>query len=202
MPAAKFIALATALLGAVSASPCKPTGSGSGSNSTDTFISTGTTFSLMALRSGSEVHFQTFSAAKGSFFLALPSSNATCTDGSEPDSATFTLSEDGELLLYGEEPQQKAFADRSGMGQGKFGYMGGNDTAGTRWETTGFELDETNDLTLNGAEFLACPNSIDSAWSVWMNAGVENPAGNEGCLGIMARAVKATDPVMCEYTTS
>lgn len=184
-------------------------------------------FQLMALRSGSDIHFAGFNAAKNSIFLDLPSQNASCTCESE-DKATFYL-RDGGLYLYGDDdtPQQ-LYADRSGMGklhqrlapclysclhllilsffcrllgQGKLGYTTGTEPPPRNAEQTGWVLDEANDLTLDGAGLIACPNSIDGAWSVWVSAGVDQPAGNTGCLGMSARAVEIEDPTSCLYTS-
>ncbi|OTA58958.1 cell wall protein PhiA [Hypoxylon sp. EC38] len=156
-------------------------------------------FSLMALRSASEVHFASFEAAKSSIFLNLPSQNASC-DAGPADYATFYL-QDGSLYLYAASatPQQ-LYVDPSGMGQGKLGYTTGAQPPPQKSLRTKFELDEYNDLTFNGAGFLACPNSIDGAWSVWVSAGVDQPAGNEGCLGISVRAVEVLEPNGCLYT--
>ncbi|KAI1100032.1 cell wall protein PhiA [Jackrogersella minutella] len=158
-------------------------------------------FTLTALRSASEVHDAPFEAAKSSIFAKLPNQNATCQGGSA-DAAIFYL-QDGALFLNSpSSTPQQLFADRSGMGQGKFGYTtAGSESAPTNSERTGFQLDESNDLTLNGAGFIACPNSIDGAWSVWVSAGVEQPAGNTGCVGISARAVQADAPITCTYTS-
>ncbi|KAI0844274.1 cell wall protein PhiA [Daldinia vernicosa] len=156
-------------------------------------------FSLMALRSASEVHFASFEAAKGSLFLKLPSQNASC-DAGPADYATFYLQDGGLYLYAASATPQQLYADRSGMGQGKLGYTTGAEPAPRNGERTSFALDESNDLTLNGAGFLACPNSIDGAWSVWVSTGVDQPAGNQGCLGISVRAVEVTNPNGCLYT--
>ncbi|KAH6651969.1 hypothetical protein BKA67DRAFT_343142 [Truncatella angustata] len=205
--------------GAAMAVPCQPSGTTSPSYSaaaasstvsasasaSATAIAAGDKFGLMALRSASPVHFAQFDAALSSVFLNLPSQNATCDDGTQPttaDYATFTLSEDGELYLYAASatPQQ-LYADRSGMGQGKFGYTTGAQPAPRNGERTTFAIDQYGDLTLNGSGFIACPNSIDGAWSVWADAGVANPAGNSDCLGISVRAVEiAGTPNSCVYT--
>ncbi|PKS12415.1 hypothetical protein jhhlp_000621 [Lomentospora prolificans] len=163
-------------------------------------IEDGDTFNLMALRSASAIHFANFNAALSSVFLRLPEQNATCNSESD-GSATFYL-KDGGLYLYDDnsaDPQQ-LFVDRSGMGQGKFGYTTGSQAAPRNSERETFELDEYDDLTFNGAGFLACPSSIGGAFSVWVSAGVENPGGNEGCLGMSVRAVKNDDPNSCVYT--
>ncbi|KAI0098017.1 hypothetical protein GGR51DRAFT_539020 [Nemania sp. FL0031] len=199
-------ALSLALFaGAALASPCKPSTTTSASTPTSTAVVPGDKFGLLALRSASPIHFAEFSAALSSIFLNLPAQNATCDNGSTPttaDSATFTLSEDGALYLYAASatPQQ-LYVDRSGMGQGKLGYTTGAQPAPRNGERTAFAIDEYGDLSFNGAGFIACPNSIDGAWSVWVDAGVANPAGNSGCLGLSARTVKIADtPNSCLYT--
>lgn len=157
-------------------------------------------FQLMALRSGSEIHFAPFSAAKNSVFLDLPSQNATCADGPE-DRATFFL-RNGGLYLYGDPAtEQQLYADRSGMGQGKFGYTTGTEPPPRNAEETGWVLDEANNLSLNGTGLIACPNSIDGAWSVWVYAGIDQPAGNSDCVGFSARAVQIDEPNSCLYTS-
>lgn len=171
-----------------------------------TTIAPGDKFVLTALRSASPIHFASVSAAKRSIFLNLPSQGATCDDGSkptDPNFATFTLSEDGGLYLYAASatPQQ-LFADRSGMGQGKLGYTTGAEPGPKNGERTGFVVDEYGDLTLGGSGFVACPSSIDGAWSVWVSTGVANPGGNSDCLGFSARASKIeTAPNSCLYTS-
>ncbi|KZL82972.1 cell wall protein [Colletotrichum incanum] len=159
-------------------------------------------FQLMALRSASPVHFSRFQAAKSSVFLQLPSQNATCDDREADDAATFYLSDDGGLYLYAASatPQQ-LYADRSGMGQGKFGYTTGAQPAPRNGERTGFTIDQYGDLTLEGAGFLACPNSIEGSWAIWVSAGIANPAGNTDCLGVSVRAVEVTKPNSCTYTS-
>ncbi|KAK6956049.1 hypothetical protein Daesc_001319 [Daldinia eschscholtzii] len=156
-------------------------------------------FSLMALRSASEVHFAGFDAAKSSLFLNLPNQNASC-DAGPADSATFYLQDGGLYLYAASATPQQLYVDRSGMGQGKLGYTTGAQPTPKNAERTSFTLDESNDLTFNGAGFIACPNSIDGAWSVWVSAGIDKPAGNEGCLGISVRAVEVSEPNGCLYT--
>jgi hypothetical protein len=206
-------ALSLALfVGAAMASPCKPSSSTptystptSSTAPSSTAIAPGDKFGIMALRSASPIHFAQVDAALGSIFLNLPSQNATCDDGTKPTTAeyaTFTLSDGGGLYLYAASatPQQ-LYVDRSGMGQGKLGYTTGAQPGPRNSERTGFTLDQYDDLSFNGAGFLACPNSIDGAWSVWVDTNVSNPGGNSGCLGFNARAVKiAGTPNSCLYT--
>ncbi|KAF7556912.1 hypothetical protein G7046_g6173 [Stylonectria norvegica] len=157
-------------------------------------------FRLMALHSDSNMHFPKFNAALNSIFFLLPKQNASCDVGKTDGTATFYL-KDGGLFLYSTSatPQQ-VYADRSGMGQGKLGYITGAQPPPRNGELTGWALDKENNLNLKGAEFIACPNSIDGAWSVWVSAGVDQPGGNKGCLKLPARAVEVKKPVGCSYT--
>ena len=79
-------------------------------------IPDGTAFNIMALRSGSPIHFNEFNAALSSIMMKLPQPNATC-DAESDRFATFYINEGG-LYLYAESatPQQ-LFVDRSGMGK-------------------------------------------------------------------------------------
>jgi hypothetical protein len=106
--ASKILTIAALFMAAVSASPAT-------ARSTGTTIPAGTPFTLMALRSASGVHFQSFQAAHNSIFAGLPSQNASC-DAGVVSPAVFTLTEAGELFLYTKNPPQELFADRSGMG--------------------------------------------------------------------------------------
>ncbi|KAI1361565.1 hypothetical protein F5Y08DRAFT_15307 [Xylaria arbuscula] len=203
------------LAGAAMASRCKPSPTYSANptySATPTSSATPSPtigpnepFGILSLRSASPIHFAQFQAALSSIFLDLPSQNSTCDDGEKPTEAnyaTFTLSEDGGLYLYAASatPQQ-LFVDRSGMGQGKLGYTTGAQPGPRNGERTGFSIDEYGDLSFNGAGFIACPNSIDGAWSVWVDAGVVNPGGNSDCLGLAARTTKIEQDVnSCSYT--
>ncbi|KAI1311995.1 hypothetical protein F5Y03DRAFT_261855 [Xylaria venustula] len=202
-----------ALVGAAMASPCKPstttpsysTSPTTSASPTSTVIAPNEPFGVMSLRSASPIHFAQFDAALNSIFLYLPSQNATCDDGTKSttaDSATFSLSEDGSLYLYStSNPPQQLFVDRSGMGQGKLGYTTGAQPGPRNGERTSFAIDDYGYLSFNGAGFLACPNSIGGAWSVWVDVGIANPGGNSDCLGLGALAVKITDsPNSCTYT--
>ncbi|MBE3047664.1 hypothetical protein IMZ48_35155 [Candidatus Bathyarchaeota archaeon] len=95
----QFRALIPALAGLAAAAPVKD----------------GAAFNLMALRSGSNVHYAGFNAALSSILLNLPQPNATC-DAETDGAATFYL-KDGEMFLYAASatPQQ-LYVDRSGMG--------------------------------------------------------------------------------------
>ncbi|KAM0551735.1 hypothetical protein ACHAPJ_008302 [Fusarium lateritium] len=147
------------------------------------------------------IQFAGFNAAKSSLFLELPQQGATC-DTQADSFATFRLTKETELYLYStENPPQKIYVDRSGMGQGKVGYVTGAEPPPKNAETKGWKIDESGNLTLDGAGFIACPHSIEGAWSVWVSAGVANPGGNKKCLGFSAQVSEATDPKSCLYTS-
>ncbi|KAF4779782.1 cell wall protein PhiA [Colletotrichum scovillei] len=184
------LAVATSLIAAVSgaAVPQLITRQNNGTtNGTAPGLPADAKFQLMALRSASEVHFSTFQAAKSSIFLQLPNQNATCDSTEDDDSATFYLNQDDGGSTSTPPPPPLSSSRRPlrhGSGQ-----------------RTGWKVDQYGDLTLDGASFLACPNSIEDSWSVWISSGVANPAGNTDCLGIAVRAVQITDPNSCSYTS-
>ncbi|KAL4875106.1 hypothetical protein BJY04DRAFT_202613 [Aspergillus karnatakaensis] len=162
--------------------------------------STPETFGLVAIRSGDAVQYAGFNAALNSIFARLPSQNATC-DGTDDGYASFYIKDEA-LYLYGptETPQQ-IFVDRSGMGQGKIGYTTGDASGPRNGERTGWAINEDNHLQFDGSDLIACPNSINGAYSIWASAGVANPAGNSDCVGIAARVEKDTTPVRCTYSS-
>jgi hypothetical protein len=178
-------------------------------------------FGIMSLRSASPIHFGQVSAAKGNYFLGLPKQNAVC-EGKNPDAAVFYI-QDSQLYLYTPKTKavQKAYVDRSGMGkhfhvplvksflngyadnivgQGKLGYISGDQSPPRNGELKGWKVDKDNYLTFNGASLIACPKSIDNAWSIWVSAGVSQPGGNSGCLGFSSLTVPLDKPVKCSYT--
>ncbi|KAJ0423350.1 hypothetical protein BJY00DRAFT_279041 [Aspergillus carlsbadensis] len=157
------------------------------------------TFGVVAIRSGDAVQYAGFNAALGSIFAGLPSQNATC-DGTDSGFATFYI-QDGSLYLYGPNDQQ-VYVDRSGMGQGNIGYIAAGQSAPRNGELTGWAINEDNHLQFDGSDPIACPNSIDGAYSIWASAGIDNPAGNSNCVGIAARVEKNAEPTSCSYTTS
>lgn len=154
------------------------------------------TFGLIAIRSGSAVQNSGVQAALSSLFVNLPSQNASC--DATTNFATFYI-QDTELHLYAASATpQTIFVDRSGMGQGKIGYVTGAEPLGKNWETKGWTVSD-QELQFDGTGLQACPNSVDGGWSLWL-AGVEKPGFNEGCLGIGARAVETDAPIGCLYT--
>lgn len=157
-------------------------------------------FTLTALRSGSDVHQSPFQAYKSSIMAGSAAQNATCDSASNV--AAFYLGDDGALNLYSTDaPFQTTYVDASGMGQGVFQYTTGAQPMSTNGQRSNFTLDANNDLTFNGAGFIACPYLADS-WSIWVDTGAANPAGNTDCVGIVARATKLDDAVSCQYTSS
>ncbi|KAL4745805.1 hypothetical protein BDW72DRAFT_46159 [Aspergillus terricola var. indicus] len=158
------------------------------------------TFGLVAIHSGDAVQYSGFNAALGSIFAGLPKQNATC-EGADSGFATFYI-KDGALYLYGSEETQEIYVDRSGMGQGLIGYTTGDNASGPRnGERTGWSIDDNNHLVFDGNSLIACPNSIDGAYSIWASAGVANPGGNKNCVGIAARVEKTDSPVACTYSS-
>ncbi|KAK4194919.1 hypothetical protein QBC40DRAFT_26311 [Triangularia verruculosa] len=161
-------------------------------------------FGIMSLRSASPVHFGTAGASKNKLVLNLPEDqlDAECTDGVARRDAVFYI-KDGELYLYGPEDGkvQSFFTDRSGMGQGVLQYYNkGEQGLGRNFEVKGWALDENDNLTFNGSGLIACP-SEDGPWYVWVSAGVNKPAGQEGCLGFSARTIDTVEPVQCTYSS-
>ena len=184
------------LLAAASALPAAP--QVRGLNNTNPDISH---FQIMSLRSGSPVHFGRINAAHNSLFLNLPEQDASCYGGGNNEPAYFQHNKaEKTLWLYATaNPRQQVYVDRSGMGQGKIGYVTGAEPTPRDGEREGWVVDEFGNLSFDGTGLLACPNSIDGAWSIWL-AGVEEPAGNKDCLGFSARTVSTEDPLDCYYS--
>jgi hypothetical protein len=168
----------------------------------------GDTFKLVAVpKIANEIECKPVQAIKDSLIINAPEQDALCTNATKVDYATFVLNGQGELFLNtganNANPTQQIFIDRSGMGQGVIGYTLGNQTIGRNMERGPFKFGVNGDLFLedpNGkaTEFQACPISDDAGWAVWM-AGVEKPAGTEGCVKMNARAVKVED-LACTYS--
>ncbi|KAL6876864.1 hypothetical protein J3F83DRAFT_727334 [Trichoderma novae-zelandiae] len=157
------------------------------------------TFDVMALRSASPIHFSQVSAARSGLFLGLPQQNATC-KGASGGHATFYVA-DEELVLYScEGVKQKVFVDRSGMGQGIVGYITGDLPLPRYGELKGWRVDSSQNLWFKDTGLIACPNSIDGSWRIWLGLGLQRPGGNQGCLGFTARRLENTKPVSCRYT--
>ncbi|KAL7807081.1 hypothetical protein V8C26DRAFT_415327 [Trichoderma gracile] len=157
------------------------------------------TFDVMALRSASPIHFAQVSAVKSGLFLNLPAQNATC-KGEGSGHATFFV-ENEELVLYScEGVKQKVFVDRSGMGQGIVGYITGDAPLPRYGELKGWKVDASQNLWFKDTALIACPNSIDGSWRIWLGLGLQTPGGNQGCLGFTARTLPNAKPVSCRYT--
>ncbi|KAJ6185617.1 hypothetical protein N7519_006918 [Penicillium mononematosum] len=141
------------------------------------------TFGVVAIHSGSGVQYSAFNAAKGSILAGL-----------DMEDATFYII-DGVLYLYDKSTAaaEEIYVDRSGMGQGLIGYTTGIQGAPKNGEREGWAVND-NHLQFMGNDLIACPNSIDGAWSIWASAGVANPAGNTDCVGIAARVEYTSNP--------
>jgi hypothetical protein len=113
----KTLFTASLLSGAAFAAPSKPTCTSEAKTESSPVPKT---FGLVALRSGSPIHFASFSATESGFDLKLPKGEqgAKCVGGKDQGTATFRISKAHELVLYntGKE-QQIAYTDRSGMGK-------------------------------------------------------------------------------------
>jgi hypothetical protein len=149
-------------------------------------------FQIMALRSASPIHFGQFNAAQESIWLNYQGQNASCMAGTTDGPAYFQLnSADKTLWLYASgNPRQELYADRSGMGQGKLGYTTGAQPAPKNAEREGWEVDETGNISFNGAGLIACRSGAEDPFSVWVSTGVEKPAGHTECYGMSARTVE------------
>ncbi|KAL7939343.1 hypothetical protein V8C35DRAFT_286384 [Trichoderma chlorosporum] len=156
-------------------------------------------FDVMALHSASPIHFAQLSAARSGLFLSLPQQNATC-KGPSSGLATFYIANE-ELVLYScEGEKQHVFVDRSGMGQGIVGYITGSQPLPHYGELRGWRVDKDENLFFKDAGLIACPNSIDGSWRVWLGLGFLEPGGSKGCLGMSARTLDNKKPVSCHYT--
>ncbi|KAM0343422.1 hypothetical protein ACHAPU_008603 [Fusarium lateritium] len=161
-------------------------------------------FQGLSLRSASDIHFTYLQAAQEGFSLKLKDQKASCDRGVKENQATLHLDGD-ELFLYKtDNPPQQVYVDRSGMGQGRLGYTTGAQPIPRNGEQKGWAIDKSGNLQFDGVSFIACPSNEkkpSEPWSVWVSAGVANPAGNKGCLGFNVRAAEVKKPVGCLYTS-
>ncbi|RHZ62638.1 hypothetical protein CDV55_107080 [Aspergillus turcosus] len=155
-------------------------------------------FSVVAIHSGSDVQYKPFNAAVGSILAGLKSQNATC-DSPDQQYATFYL-QDGSLNLYSTSTTQEIYVDASGMGEGVIQYTTGGQGIPAGVSLNGWAINDENLLQWNNKSLIACPNSIDGAWSIWADAGVANPGGNTDCVSIAARVEEVFNPNSCVYT--
>lgn len=85
------------------------------------------------------------------------------------------------------------------VGQGKIGYTTGAQPTPRNGERKGWAIKDGH-LQFAKHDLIACPNSIDGAWSIWASAGNANPGGNKDCVGIAARIEETSNPNGCRYT--
>ncbi|KAJ5805161.1 hypothetical protein N7474_011048 [Penicillium riverlandense] len=155
-------------------------------------------FGIVAIHSGSDVQYSSFNAAKGTIFAGLKKQGARCARPKEQD-ATFYI-KNGALYLYDTSATpQEIFVDRSGMGQGVIGYDTLAQGTPKYGERKGWAIKDGH-LQFAGNHLIACPHSIDGAWSIWVSVGDANPGDNKNCVGIAARIEKISNPNACHYT--
>ncbi|KAK5993056.1 Cell wall protein phiA [Cladobotryum mycophilum] len=150
----------------------------------------------MALRAKSPIDSSRFSAARRSLFVNLKDQNATC-QGKSDGYASFYI-QDEQLFLYTSKAEkQQVFTDRSGMGM----YFNFFLVRGI--ELKGWKINDAGELVFKDASMIACPNSINGAWSIWLAVGIAQPGGNKDCLPFTARTLpygSCGTPVTCCYT--
>lgn len=88
------------------------------------------------------------------------------------------------------------------VGQGIVGYITGDAPLPRYGELKGWKVDASQNLWFKDTALIACPNSIDGSWRIWLGLGLQTPGGNEGCLGFTARTLPNAKPVSCRYTQS
>ncbi|KAI1344178.1 cell wall protein PhiA [Xylariaceae sp. FL0016] len=147
----------------------------------------------------SSLQFLGLSAALNNILINYNSQNASCATTNNVYTATFYLKDSGLYLYSTSATPQQLFADRSGMGQGIIQYTTGAQPAPKNAERGPFALDNSNVLTMDGSNFVACPNE-DGSSSIWSDVGLDTPGGREGCVDVTIRANQAPAPVSCSYT--
>lgn len=187
-------AIAASAAALVSAAP-------SGAVPAESQIKVGDTFSIMTIRSGSDIQYGQLQAIENGFTINKVQ-DAFCSE--KVNYASFRLTDAGELYLKTDNPPQQAFVDRSGMGQGVFRYTTGVEGAGRNSERTGFTVDANNNLIFKDKSnqeigFQACPAANGTGYNVWLDI-TKNPAGSSNCVGFVARAVKEDTPITCMYS--
>lgn len=213
----KFTLLSTVLAAVASAAPA-PAPAAPSPNA----------FGIMSLRSASPIHFGSVHAAKSGILINRKNgSEAKCPAGNDNAGYAIFYIKDGGLYLYGNGKKaqtQQLYVDRSGMGtsfpfgdtqcesnanmrnqtgQGKFGYITGDQSPPRNAELKGFKVDENGYLSFKDTGFIACPGQGGpqaGGWSVWVSAGVTNPGGNTGCLGFTPMTLPQDKPAKCQYS--
>jgi len=176
----------------------------------------GDVFRLMSLRTGTEIQYGNVQASQGSLVINSPAeNNKTCAINGDRENVTdginyasFSINEEtGSVDIYTFNPPLQLYVDRSGMGQGNLRYTTGVQPIGKNQERGPFKINDDGDLVfaaggLTGdVGFQACPGAVGGGWKIWL-AGVEKPAGSEGCTPFTMKALKE-DPIMkCIYTSA
>jgi hypothetical protein len=177
-------------------------------------------FKLVARNSYTPIDTKYFNAALSNLYINLPRNNALCARGENPDLAFFYLIGDGLYTWTTRNPIQQFWVDRSVtgghiyssllyhslltcfQGQGKVGYLTQDHWIPPAAEFSGWAIDANGDLTFNGAGFIACPGSLDGPWSVWVDSGVAQPGGNQGCVAVSGRQQVDRLGLSCTYTVN
>lgn len=156
-------------------------------------------FTLVAINSGTDVQYADVSAGLGKLWLKRTPQGAVC---DKPSERAFLDIVDGAGFLYSRPvPQgQQLWVDRSGMGQGNLGFTTGGQAIPRNGERTGFGISGGH-FQFDGKDFIACP-SVNGTYGLYVDVGIENPAGNKDCLPVALRVTNETDPIACYYTES
>ncbi|KAJ5454866.1 uncharacterized protein N7458_005822 [Penicillium daleae] len=155
------------------------------------------TFNLIAIHSGSGVQYASFNAAKSSIFAGPASQHASCARPEE-QLATFYHNDEALYLYDQSATPQELYVDRSEM-DWIYQYTTGAQPAPKNADRDGWKIKDGH-LQFAGNVLIACPNSIDNSWSIWVSAGVSNLGGNTDCVGIAVRVVETSNSSGCLYT--
>jgi hypothetical protein len=172
-------------------------------------------FRLMSLRTGTAIQYGNVQAKEGSLVINSPDqNNKTCSVNGDRDNittgvnyASFTLDQEaGDLYIYTFNPPLQMYVDRSGMGMGNVRYSTGVQPIGKNQQRGPFKINDDGDLVFaagglaGDVGFQACPGASGGGWKIWL-AGVDKPAGSEGCTPFTMKALKETDQKKCLYSS-
>lgn len=157
------------------------------------------TFGVLSIHSGSEVQYAGWSATQNAIWN-LAEQKPSCDRNERPQFATFWINkEDNGLYLYSSNnPPNQLWVDRSGMGQGKMGYTVGVATPPPKNSERGPFTITDGHLQFDGSDFLACSGYDNGAYEIFVDVGIEHPAGNN-CTAIAAKVLETKTPIGCQY---
>ncbi|KAH7303928.1 hypothetical protein B0I35DRAFT_154977 [Stachybotrys elegans] len=160
-------------------------------------------FRLVAENACSPIHNGYFNAALSNIYINLEQNDALCPSVNNPSTVIMSIIGDGLYFSSSRNPVQTVWVDRSAAGQGKIGYLTQDHWIPPGAEFNGWSLDDSGSLTFDGASFIACPNGLNGAWTVWLNVGIAQPGGNVGCVPVLGReAVTYLPYASCTYTVN